>query len=169
MKAATKAAKRWIDMDVIRVKKRRISEVDPRTPEDIAGERRRTVRMLVLHGEEGLRAGAERFGAVDCIYFVRMDGTDAYKIGYTFHLRQRLSAIGAGIPVPVRAVSWVSFYDERVLGEAEYRAHELASFYGERLKGEWFNLKDHHVRKIVDDLIEGLRDEVMGVSYNGSF
>lgn len=164
----TKAApKSWIDMAAVRVSKPRpVSRI---WKTESASEQRRQMLKWVTahHNADPLKEGARRFGAVDCIYFVRMGSTDAYKIGYTHHLRQRVSALGAGIPVPVFPVSWVSFFDDNWLGEAEFRAHELAGLYGDRLKGEWFNLKEDHIRKIVDNLVEGLRDEVMGVSYDG--
>lgn len=146
-KAATRAEKRlWVDPNVIRISKKR--------PKQRLIEPAVTIR---------------RSGAVDCVYFVRLDNTDAYKIGYTHHLGQRLSAIGAGIPAPVRAVAWVSFLDPDWLGEAEAQAHKLASIYGARIKGEWFNLKNEDIPKIVDGLIEALRDQVMDVSRTGEF
>jgi len=165
--------KPWINPDALKIRKKRPEAklIYDSSPESEADRRRSSIESICgwrgAGSRKRWREGAKAFGAVDCVYFIRMAGTDAYKIGLTHHARQRLSAIGAGVPVPVTLEGWVSFFDNRVLGEAESRAHEIADFYGERLKGEWFNLREHHVIKIIDALTDGMEDDVMGVSYTG--
>lgn len=160
-------AQSWVNMDAVKIRKKSPAAAYPFSREDEVMFRREAVRALSGKGDEALSFGAARFGARDCIYWVRMLGTDTYKIGYTFHMGQRLSALRAGTPLPLECVSWVSFFDERYLGEAEHFAHRFAGTNGKRVKGEWFVLSEENVRKGVSALADELRPHVMGVSHDG--
>lgn len=157
----------WINREAMKIRKATTRPVYPLSREDEVRLRRETVREHSGQGDEALSFGASRFGARDCIYWVRMKGTDAYKIGYTFHLRQRLSALRAGTPLPLECVSWVSFFDEIDLGEAERFSHRFAREHGRPVKGEWFVLSEANVRAGVEALVKEMRPGVMGVSFDG--
>lgn len=95
----------------------------------------------------------ESFAGRNCVYWIRMTGTNLFKIGQTFHLRQRFTALQTGVPFGLHVFAWVSVPENRI-SEAEARAHELALEIGEKVNGEWFNLRESQARKTIVGLIK---------------
>ncbi|EXL09584.1 GIY-YIG nuclease family protein [Aquamicrobium defluvii] len=127
-------------------------------------------RAIERYGEQGrldmLQQTGLACGSKMCVYFVRMGSTPAHKIGLAYHADSRVKSIQTGSPLPVRLVAWINAPTRKALHNIEREAHAQASRYGIRARGEWFNLGDGAVRKVIDGVVATTPGDVLGVNYD---
>lgn len=126
-------------------------------------------RAIARFGEDGrmdmLEYTGLACGSTMCVYFVKMGSTPAYKIGLAYHADSRVKSIQTGSPLPVKLVAWINAPTRQALIRIEKVAHAQAAKYGARAQGEWFNLADGAVRKVIDGVIAVSPADVLGVNY----
>jgi len=109
--------------------------------------------------------GAVRVGARNCVYFMRMNATDYYKVGCARNATHRACQINGCSPYHVELVSWVSFKEQGFHRVAEKFAHLSAKKHGRHLSKEWFELDSEGVRKVITDICQEWPSRIVGVSY----
>lgn len=100
-----------------------------------------------------------------CVYFARMGKTPAHKIGKSAYADSRIQAIQISSPLPVKLVAWINAPTHEALARLEKQTHKAASMFGARSRGEWFNLGDGAIRKIIDAVVDMTPEDVAGVNY----
>lgn len=81
------------------------------------------------------------------VYFVRMGGSNMFKIGYTTNLKSRMSTMQTGCPLQLSVYRKVPHNDPR---QFEQYLHEC--FDNNNIRGEWFNLTEQAIDTFVDHL-----------------
>lgn len=79
------------------------------------------------------------------VYLMVDDLRVRYKIGRTKDVHKRLKQVSQGSPYPIHLLGYVNALDPARL---ELILHEL--YKNERVHGEWFELKEEQVKKILD-------------------
>lgn len=126
--------------------------------------------FLDRYGEEGRLEALEYIGLACgsrmCVYFVRMGSTPAYKIGIAYDAESRIKNLQTHSPLKLKFKAWINSPTRESLLKVEREAHRLAGIYGAKAHGEWFNLDEGAVRKIIDGVISSVPEHVMGVNYD---
>lgn len=159
--AAPGASKRWVDHDSIAISR------ESRTPYDPVQDRKRKLEIAksIHRGDvkkAWLECGRDR-SPFDCVYFIRMGETSAVKVGHTGCISNRMMQLRVSSPVDLRLAGFVSFIDDQTQIVAEQRAHQIAMAHGKPLLGEWFDLSQDAVKKIVDELSSEYSEHVFSI------
>lgn len=163
MKARTK----WEGEPWINTKAMSLDTSTAYSPERAYSGREVNLRNMMLCNKGNREAAwldcGNRYAPWDSIYFIRMGQTDAFKIGYSGDAISRMAELQVSSPLGLSLRAFVSFLTPDQLGAAEHEAHQLATKFGKRLRGEWFELSDLAVIRVAKDLAGKFEDDVFGI------